>query len=173
MLFCFGFDVGDEGRLEAGESGLVNHFAFVNAVRQQPISGERNELTAILIAVLADPLSFLVETSQRNEPGWRSRSSVLLSRYGNRIVRIIGASAVGMEEADESFSLLRRQQGDSLDNFLGKQPTAYSFLLALISFRPNETTSAKRMQPRPAADGPASDGFPVRCSAPRNCPEPF
>jgi len=63
MLFCFGFDVGDEGGLEAGESGLANHFAFVNAVRQQPISGERDELTAILIVVLADPLSFLVEIS--------------------------------------------------------------------------------------------------------------
>ncbi len=29
MLFSFGFDVGDEGRVDAGASGLINYFAFI------------------------------------------------------------------------------------------------------------------------------------------------
>src|SRR6266545_7381208 len=113
-LFSFGFDVSDKRRLNAGASGLVNHSAFVSAVREQLRPGERDELPPILLAVLADPLSLFVKAPYRHKSNWRCFGSVFPGLCKCSIGTLIGSRAVETEKANELFFLLRRQQGDSL-----------------------------------------------------------
>src|SRR5262249_33457146 len=91
----------------------VNHFALVSAERKQASPSERDELPRILLAVLAYPLSLLVETFYRDKPNWRCLGSVFSSLRKRRIGNPTGSHTIETEKVNELFFLLRRQQGDS------------------------------------------------------------